>query len=315
MIFARTAAHVRDLWGNRWLLPLLPAAYALVMLGIGDLRPEHVGAGLVVMILGFATASTKRFLVAAFPGILIALGYDVLRYVRPIFVVPDRVVGCGIRNVELALFGMGGKTTLADFFATHHTPAFDLYFALPYGLFYSVAVIYACYLFWTDFPRMQRYLWALAVAHVIAFTTWLALPAAPPWYIQAHGCDIYTSVAPSAAGLLRVDQDLGIHYFRDFYSRGPTVFGALPSMHCAFPMIGLLTAWPVATRLTRVLHVVYALSMIAGSVYLDHHWLIDGLAGWLCAAIAVLVVGAVLKQVRASAGAAAASPAPTGALP
>ena len=48
------------------------------------------------------------------------------------------------------------------------------------------------------------------------------------------------SSPPSAAALLRVDHLLGISYFQDFYGRGMTTFGAFPSMHCAFPMVGLL---------------------------------------------------------------------------
>jgi hypothetical protein len=296
MTFARSFSDSRKLWGAWWPLPLLPAVYAFVMLAIGDLRPEHIVVAVVVALLGFATAASKRFLVAAFPGLLIAVGYDVLRYVRPIFVVPERVAGCGLRNLELALFGIGPDTTFADYFVSHHALAFDLLLAVPYGIFYSVALIYAGYLYWADPRRMQHFVWALAIAHAIAFTTWLALPAAPPWYIQAHGCMIDTSVAPSAAGLLRVDHELGIHYFADFYSRGPTAFGALPSMHCAFPVIGLLTAWRAATRWTLPVHLAYVFSMFAGSIYFDHHWVLDDLAGWLCAAIAVLAVGAVMKR-------------------
>jgi hypothetical protein len=299
MIVAFAISHIRKLWGDWWPLPLLPAIYALVMAAIGDLRPEHVGVSAAVLGLGYATASTKRFLVEACPGVLIALGYDVLRYARPIFVVPERVVTCGIRNVELSLFGVGANTTLADFFAAHHASIFDLVFAVPYGIFFSVAIIYSCYLYWTDPARMRVYLWALALAHAIAFATWLALPTAPPWYIQAHGCNVDTSVAMNAAGLLRVDRALGIEYFASFYARGPTPFGALPSMHCAFPMIGLLTAWRVAKRLTCSIHVLYVFSMIAASVYLDHHWLLDGLGGWLCAVVAVLPVRTVLPYLYA----------------
>jgi membrane-associated phospholipid phosphatase len=102
------------------------------------------------------------------------------------------------------------------------------------------------------------------------------------------------SSPPSAAGLLRVDHLLGISYFQDFYSRGMTTFGAFPSMHCAFPMVGLLTAWRVAGWKTRPLHLLYAGSMLMASVYLDHHWLVDGMFGWLISIVGVVSVGAIL---------------------
>jgi membrane-associated phospholipid phosphatase len=116
---------------------------------------------------------------------------------------------------------------------------------------------------------------------------WLAVPAAPPWYIREYGCGIDLAVAPSPAGLLRVDALLGIDYFAAFYSRAASVFGALPSMHCAYPLLGLLTARRAATWRTWPIHVGYTLLMFGASVYLDHHWIVDGLAGWMIAGFAV----------------------------
>jgi membrane-associated phospholipid phosphatase len=79
-----------------------------------------------------------------------------------------------------------------------------------------------------------------------------------------------------------------------------TTFGALPSGHCVFPVIGLLTAWRFATWRTWPLHLAYTLSMICASAYLDHHWLIDGLAAWLVSAAAVAVVAMVLRRLGRS---------------
>ena len=284
---ARFIAHVRTLWGNAWVLPLLPLAYAGIMASIGELRLEHVVAALAVAGLGFGTAATKRLLVIGSPAVMGAVLYDLVRYVQPLLVVPRRVLGCQMRDVELALFAQAPNVTWADYFAAHHTAFFDLYFAVPYGIFLYVAIAYAVYLFVYDRPRMRQYVWSLSAAYVLAIGVWLAMPTAAPWYIRAYGCAIDVSAAPSAAGLLRVDHLLGIHYFQDFYARAPATFAAFPSMHCAFPMIGLLTAWRSATGVTRPIHVLYVASMLVGSVYLGHHWLIDGLAGLLLATIAV----------------------------
>jgi membrane-associated phospholipid phosphatase len=58
-------------------------------------------------------------------------------------------------------------------------------------------------------------------------------------------------------------------------------------MHCAYPLIGLLTAWRVARWNTRIVHVAYTLIMGFAAMYLDHHWLLDAIAGWATALIAV----------------------------
>ena len=63
---------------------------------------------------------------------------------------------------------------------------------------------------------MRYFLWSYAIANYISFFTWLALPAAPPWYLRAHGCAIDLNTAPSPAGLLRVDEYLGIVTFETF---------------------------------------------------------------------------------------------------
>jgi inositol phosphorylceramide synthase catalytic subunit len=290
----RAWTHVYGLWGRYWILPLLPAVYAIVLLGIGDLRWEHVVICLMVAAFAFATRTTRAFFILTLPFLLMAWGDDAIRYLIPVFVTSDRVLGCSMRSADLALFPAGPNQTWPDYFVLHHAPAFDLLAAIPYGIFWMIPLGYACWLFYNDRPRLSFYLWSLLLAQAVVWGMWLAFPAAPPWYIQAHGCSIDASAPPSAAALVRVDRLLGIDYFQSFYSRGMTTFGALPSMHCAFPMVGLLTAWRAASWRTRPLHLLYAGSMIIASVYLDHHWLVDGLLGWLISAAAVLAVGAFL---------------------
>lgn len=271
-------------------LPFGPAAYAAIMAAIGDLRLEHAAAAVAVPLLRYASPLTKRLFLAIWPVLIMALAYDAMRYVRPLFVVPSRVHGCDVRGVDLALFGVGPNTTLSDYFAVHHATVFDLYFAIPYAGFFIFAIGYGAYLFFADPPRLHRFIWTLTLVYLMAFATWLLLPVAPPWYVRAHGCAVIASALPSAAGLLRVDQYLGIHYFRDFYARAPDVFAAIPSLHCAFPMFGIAASWRVATWRTWPIHVLYAATMFSASVYLGHHWVVDGLAGWLAVLIAAVIV-------------------------
>jgi membrane-associated phospholipid phosphatase len=92
-----------------------------------------------------------------------------------------------------------------------------------------------------------------------------------------------------------VDALLGMSYFAHFYARAASVFGALPSMHCAYPLLGLLTAWRGAGRKERALHVAYAVWMACSAVYLAHHWVIDVVAGWTTAVLGVLLARFVLE--------------------
>lgn len=271
--------HLRGLWGNLWPLPFTPLLFLATMVAIGDVRVEHVIIVAALVGLGVGNATSRNLLIAGIPGVAIGLGYEVIRYLRPLFVTAERVLGCDLRALELRLFGVGPDTTLADYFVARNSVAADLFFAVPYTLFWFVAIGYGIALYFYNRPRMHRYLWTLAIAHAVAFAIWLALPAAPPWYVRLHGCLVDIDALPSAAALLRVDALLGIGYFQEFYSRAPTVFGALPSLHLAFPAAALVTAWRDAGRGERTIHFAYLMWMLAASVYLDHHWLLDGLLG------------------------------------
>jgi hypothetical protein len=178
---------------------------------------------------------------------------------------------------------------------SHHVAAADLAAAVPYFAFVYFAVGYALWLRFRSPRKMAFFAWSFAFANWISFFVWILVPVAPPWYVHAHGCAVSLADLPSPAGLSRVDALLGVSYFGHFYARAASVFGALPSMHCAYPMLGLLTAWREAGRKERALHVGYAAWMAASAVYLAHHWVIDVMAGWLTALAGVTLARLLLE--------------------
>jgi membrane-associated phospholipid phosphatase len=279
--------HIAQLWGKSWWLPLLPVLYVLGMSAFGFFRWEYVVVGVVCPVLAYASRRTKNFFADISPYVAFGIGYDAVKYLIQATITKERVLACGLRDLELALFSVRPGVTPQDYLTAHATVGLDLLFAIPYAVFFSVAFIYAAFLFRVDRPRMRYFLWSFAIANFIAFACWVLVPAAPPWYIRNHGCEVDLSTPAYAAGLLRVDAILGIQYFESFYSRASQVFGALPSMHCAFPALGLLTAWRFTSWRTRPIHIGYTLLMFGASVYLDHHWIIDGIAGWGVALLAV----------------------------
>lgn len=277
------------------MLPALPVLYGLVLAAEGELRVEHVILILVVLGLSAFGPRARAFLSDIMPYVLVLIGYDLVRYARRALVTAERVHACDLRKLELATFAVSPGVTLQDWFQLHHTPVFDLVFAVPYTIFAYLALLYSAYLYVVDRPRMRHYLWAFALANFASYVLWMAVPAAPPWYVRTHGCQVSLSDLPSAAGLLRVDDLLGVHYFRNLYGRAAFVFGAMPSMHCAYPVIGLLTAWRSIGWKTRALHILYTATMIVASSYLDHHYLWDAVAGVTLAAAAVWSSGRLLR--------------------
>jgi inositol phosphorylceramide synthase catalytic subunit len=268
-------------------IAVLYAALTTIFYG---LRFEPIGILLLCIVLQVLGKRIKDLFERLVPYLLFVIAYDAVRYGRDAWLTRERVTVCGIRSLEQKLLSFGSGSTPGDWAQRHANVALDLLFAAPYFVFAYVVLGYGLVLYFVDRPRMSRFLWAFLVANLIAFVIWLAYPVAPPWYQRAHGCVVDLAVRPSPAGLARVDALLQIPYFQTFYGKSTYVFGAMPSLHCTYPMVGLLTAWRHVSWKTRPLHIAYVSLMFCASVYLDHHYVLDGLAGFCLAGLSVWVV-------------------------
>ena len=297
-------AHVRGLWPRYALAPLVPfLLYAIVCVARGDLRAEHVGAFLLVVVLAYTSPRTKSVLVAVYPIGLVGLLYDGMRPLQNLGLTPERVHVCDVRALEARLFGFsvdGVTYTVHDWFRVHHWPALDLLCAFPYATFILVSFACAVFLALRDRAAMKRFAWAFFAMNVAGFATYHLLPAAPPWYFHAHGCTVDLATRASEGPvLMRVDAMLGVPYFHAMYSKASSVFGALPSLHCAYPLLVVLEGWRSFGPRLRAASVTYWLLMVFASMYLDHHWLIDGILGSTYAVVASVVLRRMIPSERA----------------
>ena len=103
-------------------------------------------------------------------------------------------------------------------------------------------------------------------------------------------------VGPSAGPhLSRVDAMVGVPYFASMYARSSDVFGAIPSLHAAYPLLMVRIGFPLHRMWGRVLLVGIYLWTCFAAVYLDHHWVINLLAGSVYALVTAEVVKRVVK--------------------
>lgn len=251
------------------------------LLSRGEVRWEVIAVMVLVPVLAF---TRRRLFAALLPVALVALLYDSMRFVKNVGLSPERVHLCDLRAAEIALFGVsvGGapEGTLHDFIQAHPTLALDALCAIPYGTYIYAVLGAALFLYRRDFHRLQRFTWTFLLLNVAGFVTYHLFPAAPPWYFHAHGCVVDLAAEASAGpNLARVDALLGVGYFRGFYGRSNDIFGAVPSLHVAYPALLALETWPYFTRPLRAVAVAYAALMCFAAVYLDHHWIIDVVVG------------------------------------
>ena len=117
-------------------------------------------------------------------------------------------------------------------------------------------------------------MWAFFFVNILGYSTYYWYAAAPPWYVASYGlgpADL--SVQASAAGCLRFDELLGTHFFTGMYGRAADVFGAVPSLHVAYPLQSVYYAFRYGSL--RIFSILFYLSMCFSAVYLNHHYIID----------------------------------------
>jgi membrane-associated phospholipid phosphatase len=296
--------HVRGLWpGLGIVLPLPFLAHTGLSFARAATQWESAGAAFLVVALFVTSPRTKRVLLGVYPIALVGLLYDAMRVFRDVGVSPQRVHLCDLRAREIALFGVSGigeRTTVHDWLQAHASPMLDRLCAIPYGTFFVWCVGCAAWLYVRDYARMERFGWCFLALNLVGFATYHLYPAAPPWYYHAHGCavDVLTP-ASSGPNLARVDAWLGVPYFAGLYGRSSAVFGAMPSLHCAYPLLVTLEGWAYFDRLGRSACVAFCVLMCFAAVYLDHHWVLD-VVGGLAACLMVVGAARLFARQRAS---------------
>ncbi len=301
MIAKRFWLHLRALWPGWTLLAPMPfLADSAWSLARGRGHWENVALVGLVLVLFAVGSRTKKLFVGAYPLGLVGVLYDSMRLVRDVGVSPATVHLCDLRAREAALFGVtinGHRTTVHDWLQTHASPWLDRLCALPYGTFVFVCVACAVWLYGRDYPRMVRFGWCFLALNVAGFVTYHLVPAAPPWYYHAHGCVVDVLVPPSEGpNLARVDAWLGVPYFAGMYGRSSQVFGAMPSLHCAYALLVVLEGWSLFRPPWRAASVAFFALMCFSAVYLDHHWILDVVAGITYCVAAVIGVRALARS-------------------
>jgi membrane-associated phospholipid phosphatase len=294
--FAAIAERSRD-----WLLPsrtmprrlwppAIGVAYVAVIGALGDLHRSNVAIGMLCL-LDTYNPNTRRFLRVFGPFIATGALYDSLRfYLDP--VTTGRIHVAGPYLLDRAWFGTGTHT-LNEVFATHHWIIADLATGFAYLIYVAEYLALAMLVYFAGHvTRARSFARGFLLVNAMGFVTYLLYPAAPPWYVAAHGLGpALAGSAPSPGAAARFDALLGARVFGDMYRHSVDVFGAIPSLHVAYPAMAAVfafrtrelgwTRWPAAG---------YAVLMCFSAVYLQHHYVIDVLLGLGYGAIAVTAV-------------------------
>ena len=270
--------------------PAIGACYIALIAALGGLNAGHVLLGSLGLLDAY-NHKTRRFLRTFLPFIATGAIYDSLRYTLAAGTA-GRIHVAGPYELDRAWFGVNGLT-LNELFAAHHWAIADLAAGFAYLIYVAEYLGLGMLMFFTGgVARALTFARGFLVVNVMGFVTYFLYPAAPPWYVAAHGLGpAQGQIAPSAGAATRFDTLLGTHVFENAYSHSIEVFGAIPSLHVAYPLMAAVLAFQTRElRWARWPAVLYAVLMCFSAVYLQHHYVIDVVIGLAYGAIAVFAV-------------------------
>lgn len=285
-------------YGARWAWASL-VVFPLALVAINELVPlrgEHYWSAALFFALTWAGPNARRFSLIAAPCAAVGLSYDSIPFFLPL---RGDIHVADLWRWEHLLFPGPGGLSISDWLSTHTHPALDLIAGLTYITYlFEVFFLVGWFYFRRDPDRAFQLSLTFLIVNFVGWSIWIAWPAAPPWYVDAHGLGpAILDAAPSPAGTARFDELIGRPLFSSFYSRSTNVFGAMPSLHAAYPVLGAILGWSFG-RGTRVATVIYALLMAFSAVYLRHHYILDVLAGVALAFLGSAAVGLLLRRER-----------------
>jgi hypothetical protein len=270
------------------------SAYLLAMrLSTGN-RPEQFLACGAAVALVVWSEGTRRFLMGMLPFLLFGMIYDLTHITQPLV----RYLHVHVAepyHFDKTFFGIstdGTVLTPNEFFARHHWPLADFFAGASYIIYVYWALVFGAYLALARRDEagrrlLARFGWTFLLMNVAGFATYYVYPAAPPWYVADYGLGPANMAAhSSAAAAARWDALTGIHYFAGFYGRSADVFGAIPSLHVAYPLMTFLYGLELRKRWLDVASFALFLLVSFAAVYLNHHYMLDVLLGVLYTVVA-----------------------------
>jgi len=202
-------------------------------------------------------------------------------------------------DAEMHWFGIkeGAKLlTPNEYWLAHQSKWLDIMSGVFYLTWVPVPLLFAGILFFRNRAQFFHFSLTFLLVNLIGFVIYYIYPAAPPWYVQLHGFDFYAATRGNTAGLARFDTLLNVQIFHSLYSKSSNVFAAMPSLHSAYPLIVLVYGWRNKMGWLNILFAVIVLGIWFAAVYTSHHYVLDVIAGILCATAGIVLYNRVFRK-------------------
>ena len=278
---------------------LLSAGYILLSTLLVGYKSDQLVLVLIFNSMFYATPGTRKFI----------LGFSIFIFYWIIFDYMKAFPNYNYNTVHIAdlygyekhLFGinLNGKiVTPNEYFAIKGTTFLNIVTGLFYLCWIPVPLSFAAYLFFKNKRQFLYFALTFLLVNLLGFVVYYLYPAAPPWYVQQHGFVFQPLKLASTGGLAKFDAYFHIELFKSIYAKGSNVFAAMPSLHSAYPVIVVYYAFKNRLGLVKYIFALVMIGIWFTAVYASHHYVLDVMAGILCATIGINLFNLLVNKVN-----------------
>lgn len=267
----------------------LSAAYLLVSWFLIGFRPEQLFLVILCNTLFFASFPTRNFVTAFSIFVVYWIIFDYMKAFPNYKFQPVHIES--IYNAEKNIFGIsnggGAIITPNEYWQLHQHTWLDIMAGIFYLCWIPVPLMFGLYLYVRNRQQFYYFAFTFLVVNLLGFVVYYSYPAAPPWYVSKYGFVFNAHTPGNTAGLARFDGLVHAGIFESLYAKSSNVFAAMPSLHSSYPVIVFYYA--VKNRL-GYMNLVFATVMGGiwfSAVYTNHHYVLDVLAGIVCAVLGI----------------------------
>jgi inositol phosphorylceramide synthase catalytic subunit len=278
---------------------LLSIAYLLLSCFLVGYKSDQLVLIGIFNVLFYLSAGTRKFIIGFSIFVFYWIIFDYMKafpnYNYNTVHIAD-LYGC-----EKHLFGinLNGKViTPNEYFAIKGTTFLSIVTGLFYLCWIPVPLSFAAYLFFRNKRQFLYFALTFLLVNLLGFVVYYLYPAAPPWYVQQHGFAFQPLKLASTGGLAKFDAYFHIELFKSIYAKGSNVFAAMPSLHSAYPVIVVYYAFKNRLGFVKYIFALVMIGIWFTAVYASHHYVLDVMAGILCATIGINLFNLLVTRVN-----------------
>lgn len=268
---------------------LLSASYILLSFFLIGFKTDQVFLALLFSSLYLVTKTTRRFITGFSIFFVHWIIFDYMKALPNYMVSPVNIES--LYGLEKQIFGIninGIILTPNEYWLQNPVTFLDVISGLFYLSWVPVPMMFAGFMFYRNRKQFFYFSLTFLFVNILGYVVYYFYPAAPPWYVQNFGFEFNAATPGNTAGLARFDNFFGIQLFESMYAKSSNVFAAMPSLHSAYPVIVVYYAFKNKLNfIAKSFFVLVMLGIWFGAVYTSHHYVLDVLAGLLCAIIAI----------------------------